>query len=152
MIAFLDTNMLGSVTNPTVKSPTVQAVKAWANAMQDAGHQLVVPAIADCEVRRELNRRHAEKSIAALDTFNSEVPHRYLPLEDAALKIAADLWGRARNSGTPTADPKALDGDVLLAAQVLEQELDTEEYVVATDNVGHLSRFVNAKRWQDIEP
>ena len=119
MIVFLDTNMLGSVVNPTVKSASVQAIKRWAQEMQDAGHQLAVPAIADYEVRRELHRRHAQKSIAALDTFNNEVPGRYLPVEETALRLAAVLWGRVRNEGKPTADSKALDGDVILAAQVI---------------------------------
>jgi len=53
---------------------------------------------------------------------------------------AAELWALARNRGTPTADPKELDGDVILAAQA-----EQVRAVVATDNVGHLSRFVQAK-------
>ena len=152
MIAFLDANLLGSVVNPVPRSASVQAIQRWAQEMQDAGHLLVVPAIADYEVRRELHRRHALQSIAALDAFNSDVPGRYLTLEDAALKMASELWGRARNIGKPTADPKALDGDVILAAQVLEQELPEGEFVVATDNVGHLGLFVPAKKWEDIKP
>ena len=36
-------------------------------------------------------------------------------LETEALFIAAREWGRVRNLGKPTADPKALDGDVILA-------------------------------------
>ena len=152
MIVFLDTNVLGSLVNPTAKSPTVQAAKRWAKAMQEAGHFLIVPAIADYEIRRELCRRQAALSLAALDQFNGEVPGRFLPIETEALRIAAEEWGRVRNLGLPTADPKALDGDVILIGQVLEQQLDASEYVVATDNVGHLSRFLNAQRWQDILP
>jgi len=152
MIVFLDTNILGAVVNPQVKSPDVQAIKQWAEAMQDAGHLLVVPAIADYEIRRELHRLKATVSLAALDLFNSEVPDRFLPIEPEAMFIAAREWGRVRNAGKPTADPKALDGDVILAGQVLEQGLDPADYVVATDNVDHLSLFVSAKRWQDIAP
>ena len=152
MIVFLDTNVLGSVVNPSPKSPDVQAVKQWARAMQNAGHQLIVPAIADYEIRRELYRRQAVQSIAALDQFNREVAGRFLPIEDEALRIAAEEWARVRNSGKPTADPKALDGDVILAGQVLEQQLAEADYVVATDNVDHLSLFVNAQKWQNIAP
>ena len=46
----------------------------------------------------------------------------------------------------PTADPKALDCDVILAAQAIEVT-----GIVATDNIGHLSRFVIAKRSRDIK-
>ena len=45
----------------------------------------------------------------------------------------------------PTADPKELDCNVILAAQALEVE-----GIVATANIGHLSWFVTAKHWYDI--
>jgi hypothetical protein len=59
---------------------------------------------------------------------------------------AAELWAEARKSGMPTADPNELDCDVILAAQALEIN-----GVVATENVGHLSRFVAAKYWRNIK-
>jgi hypothetical protein len=43
------------------------------------------------------------------------------------------------------ADPQALDCDVILAAQALAMGA-----TVVTDNVGHLSLFVEAKSWRDI--
>ena len=58
---------------------------------------------------------------------------------------AAELWAEARRSGMPTADPKELDCDVILAAQALGID-----GIVATENIGHLSRFVAAKHWYDI--
>ena len=51
----------------------------------------------------------------------------------------------------PTAHPKELDGDVILAAQGLLVGEGGEEVVIATTNVGHLSRFVDAREWRDIE-
>jgi hypothetical protein len=51
----------------------------------------------------------------------------------------------ARKRGKPTADLKELDGDVILAAQALQVDA-----IVATENVGHLSLFVEAKHWKDI--
>jgi len=59
---------------------------------------------------------------------------------------AAELWAQARRSGMPTADPKALDCDVILAAQTV-----AVQGIVATENVGHLSRFVEARHWREIK-
>ena len=58
---------------------------------------------------------------------------------------AAELWAEARRRGRPTADPQALDCDVILAAQALAMDA-----TVVTDNVGHLALFVEAKSWRDI--
>lgn len=50
-----------------------------------------------------------------------------------------------------TADPNALDGDVILAAQAIElSEKRQQEIIIATTNVGHLSRFTIAQHWQDL--
>lgn len=69
----------------------------------------------------------------------------YAPLTTEVMLKAAELWAEARRRGQPTADPKELDGDVILAAQALQAGA-----VVATDNVGHLSLFVEAKSWREI--
>ena len=52
---FLDTGPLGVLTNPKRPPETVAAL-GWAIALMSAGHRLMVPAIADYEVRRELER------------------------------------------------------------------------------------------------
>jgi predicted nucleic acid-binding protein len=75
-----------------------------------------------------------------------------LSITDAALRRGADLWARARNSGRPTADPKALDADVLIAAQALDLGLPASGFIIATVNVGHLSRFAPADLWTNIKP
>jgi hypothetical protein len=57
-------------------------------------------------------------------------------------------WNIIRNpwvQDRPTADPQALDCDVILAAQALAMGA-----TVVTDNVGHLALFVEAKSWRDI--
>ncbi|MBI2298454.1 MAG: hypothetical protein HYU66_05795 [Armatimonadetes bacterium] len=120
------------------------ACRAQVEAWSVAGWHVVVPAIADYEVRRELNRAGKVFGLARLDAFNSLVPDRYLPLSDEALKLAASLWARARQGGRPTADPRELDCDVIVAAQTLSLGLPPDRIVVATTNPRHLSHFVSA--------
>jgi hypothetical protein len=65
--------------------------------------------------------------------------------------LAAELWAEARKTGQPTADAKALDGDVILSAQARLLSDETKEIIIATTNVAHLSRFITALDWQSIE-
>ena len=77
---------------------------------------------------------------------------RYLPITTGVMLNAADLWAQVRNAGIATADIHALDGDVIVAAQALSLALAPSEFVVATQNVKHLSRFVPANLWTNITP
>ena len=151
LTVFFDSGPLGLLTNPKRPPPTV-AILTWATAMQRAGHRLVVPAIADYETRRELERSGRVNSLATLNAWNSVEPGRYLPLTDSALRLGSKLWAQARNAGATTADPKELDGDVLIAAQALDMGLPVSDFVIATTNVGHLSQFVPTDLWSNIKP
>ena len=102
----------------------------------------------DYEIRRELLRANKVNGLKTLDKFCATL--EYLELTREALTYAATLWAHVRQLGKPTADEKALDGDVILAAQVLQLEVPVEDLVIATTNVGHLSRFAAAKLWRDI--
>jgi predicted nucleic acid-binding protein len=145
-VIILNTGPLGLLTNPR-KTPETRAITRWALDMMMAGHRLMVSAIADYEVRRELERVGRRQGLAQLDAFNVARADRYLPLSDKALRLAAQLWAQARNAGVPTADPKELDCDVLIAAQALTLGVPTADLVIATTNVGHLARFVPAALW-----
>ena len=85
-----------------------------------------------------------------MDTMKSTA--RYLPITTDVMLLTAALWAQARQQGIPTADVKALDGDVILAAQALSLGLPATDIVVATTNVGHISRFVPADLWSNISP
>ncbi len=75
----------------------------------------------------------------------------YIPLTTEMMLKAAELWAQVRQQGLPTADPNALDGDVILAAQTLIiRQQRQQEIIIATTNVGHLSRFTIAQDWQAI--
>ena len=150
-VIMLDTGPLGLLTNPR-KTPETRAITRWALDMMMAGHRLMVPAIADYEARRELERVGCRQGLAQLDAFNVARVDRYLPLSDKALRLAAQLWAQARNAGVPTADPKELDCDVLIAAQALTLGVPTADLVIATTNVGHLARFVPAALWANLTP
>jgi len=63
---------------------------------------------------------------------------------------AAEFWAEARKRGRPTADGKALDGDVILAAQAESVTRGGDQGVVATTNVQHLGLFVEARLWTQI--
>ena len=147
-IVLLDSGPLGMVTTPKAKSPIYQECKLWFNSLQPKGYTLMLPEIADYEVRRELLRANKLKGIQPLDALKATL--RYLPITTAAMLKAAQLWAEARKRGRPTADPKALDGDVILAAQATLVADEGNEVIIATTNVGHLSQFFDAREWRLI--
>ncbi len=143
MVIVLDTGPVGMITNPNA-SVTNRECYQWMESLVQQGAQVWVPEIADYEVRRELLRANKARGIARLDLLKNSIG--YLPLTTPIMLKAAELWAQARRSGTPTADPKALDCAVILAAQAL-----AVQGIVATENVGHLSRFVEARHWREIK-
>jgi predicted nucleic acid-binding protein len=145
-VVVLDAGPLGVLCNPN-STPQPVACRAWLAALLAAGRRVIVPEIADYELRRELIRI---QSFAALANLNSSGANlEYLPLGTPAMRLAAVLWAQARNTGQQTAPDPALDCDVILAAQALALGVPV---VVATDNPAHLSRYVAAQNWQAITP
>ena len=138
----MDAGPLGRISNPKA-SETNRACYTWMEELIQAGFRVYVPEIADYEVRRELLRADKIQGLMRLDLLKATLG--YLPLTTATMLQAAQFWAQARQRGQPTADPQALDGDVILAAQAL-----AVNGLVATENVGHLSRFVEARPWQAI--
>jgi predicted nucleic acid-binding protein len=130
--------------------PTADACKQWMSAHTANGVSVIIPEIADYELRRELLRLGRTASIDRLDRLLIHPASRYEPLTTSAIRLAAALWADTRRRGVPTADPLALDVDVILAAQVLSAGLDPAECVIATSNVKHLGQFVSARDWQSI--
>jgi len=68
-------------------------------------------------VRRNLLLSELTKSVSRLDQLRQLLA--YQPITTETMLRAAELWANARKRGKPTADPKELDGDVILAAQAL---------------------------------
>ncbi|RYX85098.1 hypothetical protein EON83_07575 [bacterium] len=124
----------------------------WLRACVTAGNQIIAPAICYYEVMREMERLGANSQINRIRQFCFTTSGRFLSITDGHLESAAKLWALARNQGTPTASAEALDGDVILAAQMQSLGLLKAQAVLATTNVGHLSLFVNAQLWTEISP
>jgi predicted nucleic acid-binding protein len=137
----LDTGVLGQICHPRKHSD----VRAWfRRAVQE--HAFFVSELADYELRRELIRLGAARSLSRLDELTRELP--YLPVTTATWRRAAAMWAAARNTGSVTAPPEALDGDVLVGAQALE-----EGAVVLTNNTRHFELLsVRAVEWTTVPP
>lgn len=148
MIVLLDAGPLGLVTNPR-GTPESQKCKQWMTGLLTQGVRVLVPEIADYEVRRELLRAGRTRGITHLDQLKAAAG--YVALTTEVMLHAAEFWAQVRRQGRPTAPDLALAGDVILAAQaeILTRQGDT--VVVATTNVGHLARFVTAQFWQNIQ-
>lgn len=147
LVVLLDSGPLGLVTNPT-GSPLAVQCSEWLDGLVARRVSVVVSEIADYEVRRELLRAGKARGLRRLDAIAAAAI--YAPLATETMRQAAEFWAQARNQGRPTADPKELDADVILAAQAALIGRGGDQPVIATTNVGHLSRFVDARRWQDI--
>jgi predicted nucleic acid-binding protein len=147
-LILLDSGPLGMVTNPKAKGLPL-ACQLWLKSLLRRGERVAIPEIADYEVRRELLRAGLLKSLHRLDGLKQTL--EYIPIQTDAMLLAASLWAEVRRTRQPTTDPKALDGDVILAAQARLLGDLTTEVIVATTNVAHLSRFITALDWQSID-
>ena len=143
-VLVLDTGPTGQIAHPRPN----QEITRWLQTTLMAGTIVVLPEIVDYELRRnfllEISRgRMEQRSLQRLDQLKQTLT--FLPIDSAAMLSAAELWAEARRQGKPTADDKALDGDVILAAQT--RQVDG---TVITSNPKHLSLFVETIDWAVI--
>jgi predicted nucleic acid-binding protein len=136
----LDTGPLGKIAHPRPHPEFF----AWLTRILGGRAVVVVPEISDFELRRNLLLEGLTDSLQRLDEL--KVVLNYLPLTTGAMLQAAVFWAEARRRGKPTADPKELDVDAILAAQA--REVDG---IVVTENVGHLRQFVETLDWREIK-
>ncbi len=147
VVILLDAGPLGLITNPGASQET-RDCNLWLEALVLKEVQVKIPEIADYEVRRELLRADKFNGIKRLDALQKYLD--YVPLTTQTMLTAARFWAQVRKQGMPTADNKALDGDVILAAQAARIKNEGHEVIIATTNVGHLSRLADAKEWRNI--
>ena len=122
-------------------------LRIWMFGQRANGAVIAIPEIVDYEVRRKLIHNRALDSLKRLDRlqeFDGEKQPliRYLPITTVAMRKAAELWAEARWRGESTADPKALDGDVILAAQAMLFCEGAADWSVVTENANHISRYI----------
>ena len=143
----LDSSPLGLISKP-VKTPEVKAINDWAIDCLSKGDEIYIPEIIYYEIRRELLRASKAQGILRLTQLRGLF--NYLPVNTAAMDLAAELWAKSRQAGLATGDPKKLDIDVILAAQALTLTVSRSDLIVATGNVKHLATFIRADEWQNI--
>jgi predicted nucleic acid-binding protein len=138
----LDTGPAGKIAHPKV----APGVRQWLAERAADGDRIALPEIVDYELRRNFllevrrGRTSFAMSLDRLDELRKNLI--FLPLNSDAMLKAAELWAEARLQGKPTADPKELDSDVILAAQALQID-----GIIVTENPGHLALFAKVERW-----
>ena len=130
--------------------PAHDSCRHWFRALIVRGVIVVVPEIADYEVRRELMRVGASHSLRRLDELIMTGGLFFAPVTTAEWRQAAFFWADARQKGMPTAHPHALDADVILAGCAVTTGHPGDQVLVATNNVGHLARYCDARLWTTI--
>jgi len=153
MIVFIDSGVLGLLSSPNEKLEVKQC-QEWLYSLLSKGVYLISSDLCGYEVRRSflLNsiRGASNQSIDNLNNLDNLI--NFLPLTKSVTQQAAQLWAISRFQGIPTANPKNIDVDVIIAAQcqLMQAENPARNLVVATTNVKHLSRFINAQKWFEI--
>lgn len=134
----LDSGPLGKIAHPR---PNAE-ISEWLIKLLRANITVIIPEIADYEVRRNLLLSDLKKSIIRLDQLKQVL--FYQPITTQIMLNAAMLWAKARKLGKPAADLKELDGDVILSAQALYANA-----IIISENIGHLSLFTDAVHWKE---
>lgn len=145
-LILLDAGPLGMISHP--RADRNKEILEWVIFALEKGYQIVVPEIADYEIRRELCRSDKILGLRRLDSLKMELG--FLSINSDAMLKAAELWAYVRKQGKPTAGDAELDADAILAAQAITAQTEERETVIATCNVKHLELFTTAKLWSEI--
>lgn len=147
-VVFLDTGVLGFITHPV--ADRAKPCTEWVLKLIERGVRICFAEVCDYELRRKLLHIGSADAIAKLDKLKEMID--YIPIDTSAMQKAANLWSDARKRGLATAGDDDLDGDVIQVAQATLAISESDELVIATDNVRHLGVFVTARRFAEIGP
>ena len=89
----LDSGVLAAVTHPR----GFPDIGEWLQDLLHADTVVLVPEIADYELRRELLRAGKQKSIIRLNSLKTNLG--FLPIDTSAMLLAAEFWAEARKRG-----------------------------------------------------
>lgn len=130
--------------------PLAGRCQSWLDDLEAAKVRVLIPAITDYEVRRELLRVGATVKLRRLAVLRGRF--RLLDIAEEALDRAASFWATLRRAGLPTAADGSLDADAILAGMAATVGRPGEQVLVATSNLRHLSRFpgIDAREWDSI--
>ena len=153
MIIFIDTGVLGLLSSPNKRKEVIKS-QEWLYFWLSRGVNIISSDICDYEVRRgtllTANSQLREQGIKKLDDLHDLI--NFLPVSPIILRHSAELWAETRRLGLPTAELNNIDADVIIGAtcQLIQEEYPGQRLIVATTNVKHLSRFIEAKQWTQI--
>ncbi|MDJ0731410.1 MAG: type II toxin-antitoxin system VapC family toxin [Crocosphaera sp.] len=153
MIIFIDTGILGLLSSPNDRKEVIDC-KNWLYSFLSKGVNIVSSDICDYEVRRGIligvKSRKKGEGLNNLDDLHNLI--NFVPVSPIILRSSAELWAETRRLGQPTAELNNIDADVIIGAtcQLIQEEYPGQRLIVATTNVKHLSRFVEAKKWTQI--
>lgn len=153
MIIFLDTNILGKLTNPNQLQSAFEC-QIWFERLLARGVYFVSSELCFYEVKRGLvlaqKKGGISKGIEKINDLRNVVD--FLEINRQVADLATEIWAESRLKGKPTADEKNIDIDIIIAAhwQLLTGEFPGRTIIVSTTNIKHLSSFTNAQEWQDI--
>jgi len=148
-VILLDSGPLGlAARRPSIL--LAQQCLSWLAKLELSGAMIVVPEIADYDVRRELIRAKIASGIGRLDGLKARF--FYLPISTSAMLTATTFWAVVRQQGIPTAGADALDADCVLAGMAASAFSPSDTVTVATSNATHLARFpgIDARDWPSI--
>lgn len=154
MLIFLDTNVLGILSNPNQLREAL-ACQIWFERLLARGVYFASSELCFYEVKRSLIlAQKMGKSAQGLEKVNNLRQFiDVLEIDEEVADLAAEIWSISRLQGTPTADEKLLDIDIIIAAhwQLLAEKFPGRYVVVSTTNIKHLRLFTEAEEWQNID-
>lgn len=158
MIVFIDTNILGLISNENTSFDEAQQCKKWFSVLLIRSVRVVTSDLCNYEEMRGLLsssilKKEVAPGIKSLESLKADGFLEFLPVSTEALDLAAKLWARASTSGQTTRDEKDIDIDIIISAQyqLLKDEFPGQQVIVATTNLKHLSIFCEAAHWRDIK-